>query len=201
LSGSTRKYEIQCYEQGYCFVAGIDEVGMGCLAGPVVAGAVIFNRDDFPRGIRDSKLLSHQKRVRLDEVIRKRALCFAIGTAEVTEIDTLNIYHASKLAMLRAVHGLCHVPDFLLLDGRGKIELCPVPQLCIVKGDRLSVSIGAASILAKVYRDHLMTQFDSVYPGYSFAKHKGYASLSHRQSIQTRGPTPIHRKSFSWSPV
>ena len=197
---SNRKFERQFREQGYQSIAGIDEVGMGCLAGPVVASAVILNWDDIPAGIDDSKRLSAKRRTELSAEIRGRAVAFAIGVADVTEIDSLNIYHAARLAMYRAVQGLNRAPDYILLDGRGKIE-CPIPQLAIVTGDHLSVSIGAASIVAKVYRDELMEQMDDRFPGYGFAKHKGYGSVFHRQCLQRKGPCDIHRKSFSWTPV
>jgi ribonuclease HII len=197
---SKRKYEQQCVIQGYRFVAGVDEVGMGCLAGPVVAAACILDLESVPRGIDDSKLLTAKKREALDVEIRARAVCFGIGMAEVDEIDRLNIFHAARLAMLRAIQAMRCPPDFLLIDGRARLE-CPTPQLCIVKGDHLSVSIGAASILAKVFRDALMVEMDLQYPGYEFAKHKGYGSVLHRQHLQSKGPSPLHRKSFSWTPV
>lgn len=196
----TLQYEKEYLLQGYKCIAGVDEVGMGCLAGPVIAAAVVLNLKDIPPGITDSKKLSAKRREELSIEIKNRSLGFAIGKAEVEEIDSLNIYHAARLAMKRAVESLKVKPDFLLMDGRGKI-LCEIPQLAIVKGDFLSVSIGAASIIAKVYRDALMEQMDSEYPGYFFAKHKGYGSVLHRQNLQKKGRTPIHRKSFSWTPV
>lgn len=173
---------------------------MGCLAGPVVAAAVILSPDNIPKGVDDSKKLSEKKRNELDLVIRETALCFSIAHAEVEEIDTINIYHAARLAMRRAIEGLSLRPDFVLMDGRGKIEM-DLPQLAIVKGDSKSATIAAASIIAKVFRDKWMTRFDDEFPGYSFAKHKGYGSVLHRQCLQKNGPTPIHRKSFSWTPV
>ena len=200
MSRSRKLYERQCFELGYKLVAGVDEVGVGCLAGPVVAAAVIFCPDSIPRGIDDSKLLTPAQREKYDTVIRKRAVAFSVGVAEVEEIDTLNIYQASRLAMLRAVRSLLPNPEFVLLDGRGKLD-CALPQKAIVKGDHLSVTIGAASILAKVYRDRLMRELDTAYPGYEFAKHKGYGSVLHRRCIQSLGPSPIHRKSFHWKAV
>lgn len=173
---------------------------MGCLAGPVVAAAVILNPHDIPSGITDSKKLSAKVREALDKEIRKRSLGFAIGLATVEEIDEINIYHAARLAMLRAVQGLDRAPDFLLIDGRARLD-CEMKQLSIIKGDSLSFSIGAASIIAKVFRDSLMKSFDQAYPGYEFAKHKGYGSVLHRQCLQAKGRSPIHRKSFSWTPV
>jgi ribonuclease HII len=165
-----------------------------------VAAAVIFSLEDLPRGIDDSKLLTARKRQELADEIKRRARAHAIGVATVEEIDRLNILQAARVAMLRAIGALAIPPDFLLIDGRGKLD-CVTPQLAIVKGDHLSVSIGAASIIAKVYRDGLMTDMDDRYPGYGFAKHKGYGSVFHRQCLQAKGPSEIHRKSFSWTSV
>lgn len=174
---------------------------MGCLAGPVVAAAVVLSPETkIPRGIDDSKKLTSKKREELDLLIRNSAVCFAIGVAQVEEIDSINIYQAARLAMKRALDQLRVPPQFLLVDGRGRVD-CEIPQLCIVKGDQLSVAIGAASIIAKVFRDNLMRRMDDTYPGYDFAGHKGYGSVAHRKSLQERGPTPLHRKSFSWTPV
>ena len=173
---------------------------MGCLAGPVVAAAVILDFERIPSGIEDSKLLTPKSRQKLDGLIRESALCFGIGLAEVDEIDTINIYHAARLAMRRAIQAMSSPPDFLLVDGRARLDV-EIPQLCIIKGDHLSVSIGAASIIAKVYRDALMAQMDERYPGYEFARHKGYGSVLHRERLQEKGPSPLHRKSFSWTPV
>jgi ribonuclease HII len=200
LYGKKFHYEQQCFARGHLHVAGVDEVGMGCLAGPVVAAAVILRPDDIPKGIDDSKKLSAPKREALDIEIRARALSFAIGTATVEEIDTINIFHAARLAMVRAIHQLTPCAHHILLDGSHGIKI-GFSQTCIVKGDAISVSIGAASILAKVYRDRLMRELDDSYPGYRFADHKGYGSVVHRQALQNLGPTPWHRKSFSWTPV
>ena len=193
-------FEQECRAEGFVRVAGLDEVGMGCLAGPVVAAAVILDHLNVPKGIDDSKKLSPTRREQLDQEIRRCAVSFGVGLASVEEIDEFNIYQAARLAMRRAVKELKVVPDFLLVDGRAKIE-CPIPQRSIIKGDLLSVSIGAASILAKVYRDALMGELDLRYPGYEFAKHKGYGSVLHRERLGARGASPIHRKSFSWTPV
>ncbi len=200
MSHTKTEFEQECFALGHRFVAGVDEVGMGCLAGPVIAAAVLLHPEDIPSGIDDSKKLTPKKREALDLLIREKAQCFSIGEASVEEIDSLNIFHAAKLAMVRAVQGLAQVPDFLLVDGKFPLPM-KLPQKCIVKGDSLSVSIGAASILAKVHRDRLMREMDSAYPGYSFADHKGYGSVVHRKALQEKGSTPIHRKSFSWTPV
>lgn len=194
------KFEAECNSQGYRCIAGVDEVGMGCLAGPVVAAAVILNPKDIPVGIDDSKKISAKKRELISAEIRQRALAFHIAHATVEEIDSINIYHAAKLAMKRAIEGLKLKPDYVLMDGRGTLDIL-VPHLAVVKGDSLSFSIGAASILAKVTRDQWMEEFDEKFPGYGFSKHKGYGSVYHRQCLTEKGPSVIHRKSFSWTPV
>lgn len=196
----TRVFEVEFQAQGCRLVAGVDEVGRGCLAGPVVACAVILPDSGYPEGINDSKKLSATKREMLSEKIRACAVAWAIGTGSVEEIDDINILQASRLAMLRAVQALKPGPHGLLIDGRDKIE-SPLPQRAVISGDRLSVSIAAASIVAKVYRDRLMGDLDALYPGYGFAGHKGYGSESHRLALQSLGSTPLHRKSFSWTPV
>lgn len=185
---------------GYCAVAGVDEVGRGCLAGPVVAGAVILPMEGIPAGVNDSKLLSPKKREILSLQIKEIAVCFAIGFSTPEEIDSINILQASLLAMRRAVEKLNPPADCLLIDGKDAIGI-RLFQKSVIKGDQLSVSIAAASIIAKVYRDEWMGEFDLLYPGYEFARHKGYGSEEHRRNIQKNGPTPIHRKSFSWTPV
>lgn len=187
--------------RGFRWIAGVDEVGMGCLAGPVVAAAVILpSMDKVPSGIDDSKKLSAKQREKLDLLIRDVAVAFCIGQADVEEIDSLNILQAARLAMRRAVQGLSTTPDYLLIDGRFPLDL-PIPQQSVVKGDSRSYSIGAASIIAKVHRDALMCRYDAEFPGYGFASHKGYGSASHRRSLMEKGQTPLHRKSFSWTPV
>lgn len=193
-------FEKRYYRAGHLYVAGVDEVGRGCLAGPVVAAAVILHKENIPNGIDDSKRLSAKAREALDVKIRETAVAFAIGVGEVDEIDTINILQASKTAMCRAIAGLNPCPEFLLVDGNFKIDY-PLPQQCVIKGDQISVSIAAASIVAKVFRDRLMAELDEKFPGYLFAKHKGYGSVEHRRLIQEKGPTPIHRKSFSWTAV
>lgn len=194
------RYELEYTNQGYKCIAGVDEVGVGCLAGPVIAAACILNLKDIPKGIDDSKKLTAKKRVEISKELKERALCWSIAAASVEEIDSINIYQAARLAMKRAVESLKLSADFILIDGRGKIET-NIPQLAIVKGDQMSFSIGAASILAKVFRDDLMLEFDALYPGYGFASHKGYGSVLHRTSLMEKGETKIHRKSFSWTPV
>lgn len=186
----------ELFRGGARTVAGVDEVGVGPLAGPVVAAAVILpRRIDLP-GLNDSKLVSAADRERLANSIRDQAVAFSVAEADVEEIDRLNIYWAALLAMRRAVEGLRETPDQVLVDARTipKLEL---PQRALVHGDRRDGSIAAASILAKVYRDTLMCHLDSVYPGYGFARHMGYATEFHRAAIARRGPSPVHRRSFA----
>ncbi len=196
----TRELETELQKKGFLLVAGIDEVGRGCLAGPVVACALILPESGYPDGIRDSKQLDPEKREILSEKIRACALAWSIGIGTVEEIDSINILQANRLAMKRAVESLAPAPHAVLIDGRDRIEIT-IPQHTVIGGDRLSVSIAAASIVAKVYRDRLMADLDAIYPGYGFAGHKGYGSPDHRRAIQNLGQTPLHRKSFSWTPV
>jgi ribonuclease HII len=196
----TTEFEARFWNSGRAFVAGVDEVGMGCLAGPVVAAAVIFHRERIPEGLKDSKMLSAKKREELSKVIREMSVAHAVGWASVEEIDTLNIFQAARLAMKRAVESLERRPEQLLIDGRVRVDM-DVAQLSIVKGDRKSVSIAAASIIAKVYRDEWMRRLDAEFPEYGFAGHKGYGSLKHRELLTRLGRCAIHRRSFSFSPV
>ncbi len=192
--------EISLYADGHSTIVGVDEVGMGCLAGPVVAAAVVFRPQDWPEGIRDSKQLTAKRREALNILIRERALAYAVAHATVEEIDSINILRAAQLAMRRAIEALAVVPDMVLVDGKHALPL-PFPQRPLVNGDQLSVSIGAASILAKVHRDQWMCEFDQRFPGYGLAKHKGYGSPDHRRSLTALGPSPIHRKSCHWKPI
>ncbi len=194
------RIEAALWAQGYLHVCGVDEVGMGCLAGPVVAAAVILNPLNIPHGIRDSKELSAKKREALDTEIRTHALAFAIAHSTVDEIDSINILQASRLAMKRAISQLSKPAHYLLIDGRFRLDI-ELPQQALVGGDGLSVSIGAASIIAKVFRDKWMGEIDGEFPGYGFASHKGYGSVAHRKALGEKGITPWHRKSFSWTPV
>jgi ribonuclease HII len=177
-------------------IAGVDEVGVGPLAGPVVACAVILDSKKPIIGLADSKKLSEKKRELLCEIIQNNCLAWAIGRAEVAEIDTINILQASLLAMKRAVEALKIKPDWLKVDGR----FCPkvnFPAEAIIKGDSLIPAISAASIIAKVIRDHEMVKYDEIYPQYGFAKHKGYGTKAHLLALKQFGKTPIHRNSFS----
>jgi ribonuclease HII len=177
-------------------IAGVDEVGRGPLAGPVVAAAVILDPARPIAGLADSKQLSEKRREQLAEIIRERALAWCIARAEVEEIDSINILQASLLAMQRAVRGLDPVAEFALIDGNRCPEL-PCPARAVVKGDSRVAAISAASIIAKVARDREMVALDRVYPGYGLARHKGYPSRQHVEALQALGVTPIHRRSYA----
>lgn len=189
----TNKYEKHFKKLGFASIAGVDEVGVGCLAGPVLAAAVILKEPI--RGLDDSKKLSPDKRRALYKIIIKKAAAIGLGIVDNQLIDKVNILKASHLAMRLAVEALKPKPDLLLIDGRFTLEL-PLPQLAIVKGDSKSPSIAAASIVAKVIRDHLMDKLDKNYPQYGFTKHKGYGTALHRAQILKNGPSPLHRLTF-----
>jgi ribonuclease HII len=190
------RFEIELWAQGYSLVAGVDEAGMAPLAGPVVAGAVILPKNYKLRGLNDSKkILDHEMREELAVQIKRDAVCWSFGFAEVEEIDRINIYHAGLLAMQRALLGLTCLPDFVLVDAR-KIPHCPSPQRGIIRGDTLSASIAAASIIAKTTRDAHMLEMDGLYAGYGFASHKGYPTPEHCRALKELGALPIHRRSF-----
>lgn len=172
-------------------------MGRGALFGPVLAAAVVLDPAERIRGIRDSKQLSPQEREELAAEIRRRALAWAVGSVDAAEIDRINIYQASRLAMRKAVLQLSPPPDLLLVDAL-RLDL-EIPQIPIVKGDALSISIAAASILAKVERDALMRKWDRVFPQYQLGQHKGYPTPAHRAKLREHGPTPLHR--YSYAPV
>lgn len=188
-------FEQQARSKGYPLIAGIDEAGRGPLAGPVVAAAVILPEGLRIPGVNDSKKLSPQTRERLFDDIMARAYAVGIGMAGPELIDRINILQATRHAMLEAVANLSRQPDYLLIDGITTID-SPLPQKTIKKGDSLSLSIAAASIIAKVSRDRLMRDMDAVHPGYGFAGHKGYGSASHLEAIRLLGPSAIHRLTF-----
>ena len=191
------RFEIDLWEQGFNLIAGVDEAGMAPLAGPVIAGAVILPKNYKLKRLNDSKqILDETVRGELAEQIKRDCIVWAVGCAEVEEIDTLNIYHAGLLAMRRAVEGLASQPDFILVDAR-RIPHCATPQRGIIKGDTLSASIAAASIIAKTTRDAIMIEMDSVLPGYNFATHKGYPTPEHCRCLKELGATAIHRRSFA----
>ena len=188
-------FEKEKKEEGFRAICGIDEVGRGPLAGPVVAAAVILNDEHTILGLNDSKQLSVQKREELVAEIKKNARAIGIGEATAEEIDQLNIYQATKVAMQRAIDQLEIAPDCLLIDAMTLDN--GLPQEKIIKGDAKSVSIAAASIVAKVYRDEWMTNYGDKYPAYGFAKNAGYGTKEHLQAIEDQGILPIHRKTFA----
>lgn len=192
------QYEERLWADGVDFVAGLDEVGRGPIAGPVVAAAVILPPHCKLPGIKDSKKLSAKKRYELEPQIRQAAVAWALGAVGAREIDKMNILAATKLAMCRAVRALPVPPQHLLIDAL-KLPL-DLPQTAIVKGDSLSISIGAASILAKCHRDRMMAVYDKIYPGYGLAKHAGYPTAEHKRAVWALGYTPIHRQSFVLKP-
>ena len=180
---------------GLVAVAGVDEVGRGCLAGPVVAGAVILDVGRPIRGLRDSKLLGPAVRRRLARQIAGRAMAFALGVIDPDEIDRTDILRATLEAMRRAVMGLQVRPDFVMVDAL-TIPAIDIPQQGLVGGDRISASIAAASIVAKFYRDEMMLAFHDLYPAYGFRRHKGYGTRDHLEALRRFGPTPWHRSTF-----
>ena len=190
-------FERVLWKAGIIHIAGVDEVGIGPLAGPVVAAAVVFPPNTEFDHVDDSKALDEATRSSLDVMIRSRAAGVGIGLVEVADIDTINIYHAGLRAMQLALHNLPFAPQHVLVDSR-TIPGLTQPQNSFDKGDGINFSIAAASIVAKVYRDRLMTEMDSVYPGYGFASHKGYATPEHQQAIRQLGPCAIHRRSFDY---
>ena len=177
-------------------IAGLDEVGRGPLFGPVVAAAVILAPRCRLDGLNDSKKLSEKKRGEFEILIRANAVAWAIAVVDVETIDRINIRRASLLAMRLAVEQLALSPDYLLIDGIDTIDW-PCPQQSVIQGDSLSLSIAAASVLAKVHRDRMLVALDSQFPGYGLASHKGYAAPEHLAALARLGPTPLHRKSFS----
>ncbi|HEY1232333.1 MAG TPA: ribonuclease HII [Candidatus Binatia bacterium] len=188
-------FERLLWKSGVRSIAGVDEVGVGPLAGPVVAAAVVFPPGTELLGIDDSKKLESEQRTRLAALIRERATAIGLGWAEVDEIDHLNIYRAGLLAMSRAVNALPSAPEHLLIDARTIPEIA-IPQNAFNKGDGINFSIAAASIIAKTHRDSLMEGFETKYSGYGFAQHKGYGTAEHQDAIRRLGPCPIHRLSF-----
>ncbi len=179
-------------------ICGVDEAGRGPWAGPVYAAAVILDPANLPEGIDDSKVLTAERREALEIEIKARAVAWAVGSASVEEIAELNILHATGLAMCRAVEGLAITPAAALVDGNYRFKL-PCDVTTVVGGDGLSLSIAAASILAKTARDRVMVELDGVYPGYGFASHKGYNAPVHQAALKTMGPCPAHR--LGWSPI
>ncbi len=189
-------YERELNEAGYGRICGVDEVGRGPLAGPVVCAAVIMPLDDIIEGVDDSKKLTAKKRETLSEIIREKAVAYAICAVEPQVIDEINILEATKLCMKRAVESLELPPDYVITDGNMTLDI-NFPQRSIVKGDSLSYTIGAASIVAKVYRDNLMKEYAEIYPAYAFERNKGYGTKLHIEGIKKAGLCPVHRRSFT----
>ncbi len=192
---SLLEFENRCLEEGYSLIAGVDEVGRGPLAGPVCAAAVILPAGVEIDGVDDSKKLTEKKRELLYDVIAENAVAWSVAFVEPEIIDEINIRQATHLAMENAVKNLSGQPDFLLVDGNDKIPFS-VPSAYIVKGDAKSLSIAAASIMAKVTRDRYMVEMGKEYPEYFFEKHKGYGTAAHMEAIRKYGLTPLHRRSF-----
>ncbi len=192
-------YENKYYASGFKVIAGVDEVGRGCWAGPVVAACVVFPKKYENKQIKDSKVLSRSKRELLDKVIRNDALAFAISYVDAPRIDKINIKQASQEAMLQAINKLTKRPDCILVDAE-PIKIKGVETVPIIKGDAKSISIAAASIIAKVYRDKILDDLDTIYPQYGFKSNKGYGTIVHINALKQYGPIPsIHR--FSYTPV
>ena len=190
-----KSIEYSFWKEGKKYIAGVDEVGRGPLAGPVVTAAVILPQDFDVLGVDDSKKLSPKKREELYDIIMEKAIAVSIGRRDADVIDEINILQATKAAMIDAVTGLSIKPDHVLIDAV-KLEGLDIPQTSIIKGDAKSVSIAAASIIAKVTRDREMVKMDSLFPGYAFASNKGYGTKAHYEGLARLGPCPLHRKSF-----
>ena len=189
-------FEKLAHGEGYRFVAGVDEVGRGCIAGPVVAAACILDGSKpLPKGLNDSKKLSAAQRDEIAAELKEASIAYSIGQIEAEEIDRINILEATKNAMRAAIAGLTPNADYLLIDAL-QLKDIRLPQRAIIKGDSISASIAAASILAKTFRDDLMKEYDLEYPHYGFAGHKGYGAVSHFAAIREHGPCKLHRKSF-----
>ncbi len=193
--GPSWQFEHAACALGAQRIAGIDEAGRGPLAGPVVAAAVILRQEAAISGLNDSKLLTANQRENLFTLVKENAVGFGVGLVPPETIDEINILQATRLAMLRAVEQIAPLPDYLLIDGPISLDV-NTPQRPVIKGDRLSFSIAAAAILAKVTRDRIMTELHEQYPLYGFHVHKGYSTQAHRDAIRRHGPSPVHRKCF-----
>lgn len=189
-------FETQAIADGYRFIAGVDEVGRGCLAGAVVAAACILDLSKpLPEGLNDSKKLTAKRREAINEELKQTVIAYSIAQVEAEEIDRINILQATKKAMRLAIETLNPQADFLLIDALQLKEI-NLPQKAIIHGDAISASIAAASIVAKTYRDRLMRELDTKYPEYGFARHVGYGTKAHYEALRTHGASPLHRKSF-----
>lgn len=190
-----QSFEREAKEKGYQFIAGLDEAGRGPLMGPVVASAVILPENCVIEGLNDSKKLSEQKRDALFDIIQEKAIAIGVGSASHEEIDDINILNATKLAMARAIEELQQTPDYLLIDAV-KLTDINIEQESLIKGDSRSLSIAAASVIAKVTRDRIVEELSEKYPGYGFEQHKGYGTSAHYDAIEKQGVSPVHRRSF-----
>ncbi len=189
-------YEKNLYKNGIKYIAGIDEAGRGPLAGPVVVGIAIMREDSFIEGVNDSKKISESRREKLYEQITEEALDWSVGIVDQTEIDKINILNATKEALHKAIEKLNIKPERILVDALDHIDTCGIPYTSIIKGDAKVYSISAASIIAKVTRDRIMREYDTIYPQYGFSKHKGYGTAAHIQALKEFGPCAIHRETF-----
>lgn len=189
------RYEKEAWAKGFRLIAGTDEAGRGPLAGPVVAACVVWSPALYGLGVNDSKSLTPSCRERIFEEIRGRNVPYGLALVESGDIDRMNILKASLLAMAQAVTALAEEPDFLLIDGKFSVDL-PVKQLPLIKGDKVSISVAAASIVAKVVRDRLMERYSQLFPWYNFCRNKGYPTPEHLRALAKHGPSPLHRLSF-----
>jgi ribonuclease HII len=196
ISGIGLYFEEEARSAGYSYIAGLDEVGRGCIAGPVVAAACILDpAKPYPEKLDDSKKLTPDLRQEIAAELKENCIAYAIGQVEADVIDQINILEATKRAMLTAIASLVPAPDYLLIDAL-RLKMCPLPQRDIIKGDSISASIAAASVLAKTYRDDLMCSWHEKYPQYGFDSHKGYGAAVHWKALREHGACEIHRKSF-----
>ena len=191
-----KEEENKLYDQGIEYICGIDEAGRGPLAGPVVVGAVIMPKDSFIEGVNDSKKISEKKREKIFEQIKEEAIAYSVGIVDKDTIDEINILNATKLGVKIALEGLKQKPDVIMVDALTGLETNGIPYISVIKGDAKNYSIAAASIIAKVTRDKIMEEWDSVYPAYGFARHKGYGTAEHIRVIKEQGPCTIHRRTF-----
>ena len=189
-------FEKEAYEKGYTYIAGMDEAGRGPLAGPVVAASVILPKDCLIEGVNDSKKVSEKKREKLYDDITQNAIAWGVGIVDNQVIDEINILEATRKAMHEAICQLKVKPDYILIDAEKKVDTNGIPYMPIIKGDALSISIAAASIVAKVTRDRMMREYDRMFPVYGFEKHKGYGTKAHIDAIRENGLCMIHRKTF-----
>ncbi len=188
-------YESRARMAGYSLIAGVDEAGRGPLAGPVVAAAVILPEGIVLKGVRDSKKMTKESREQAFKLIKREAIDVSIAVVGPGDIDRINILQAARKAMARAINSLHESPDYVFIDGTYNLDL-PLPQCCLIKGDENCLSISAASVLAKVYRDRIMSAYNDLYPQYGFLSNKGYGTTEHRDALIKHGPCPIHRFTF-----